>query len=147
MPVADVDNIHHFPQFRVCKDAVLYVLRATEGYQWVASCLCLPFCDGFQPETGKVQRTSVLRTDGVNHVRLVLGLVEAHADILSVQWLEDGVLLVIELLCHEDSLVAGKGNGLREVCPVDIVDGSPGAVYPVGTSLQDIMLEIMLVEE
>ena len=62
-----------------------------------------------------------------------------------MQWTEHRVLLVIELFRHEDTLIASEGHRLWEVCVIDIVDGSPGTVYPVGTCLPDVMLEIMLV--
>jgi hypothetical protein len=78
---------------------------------------------------------------------LVFHLFQTHADILFVQWTEHRVLLVIELFRHEDTLIASEGHRLWEVRVIDIVDGSPGTVYPMCTRLQDVMLEIMLVIE
>jgi hypothetical protein len=76
---------------------------------------------------------------------------------LAVQGTEHGVLLVVELFCEEDALVASEGHRLweRSLPPspshrggvIDVVHRSPRTVYPVGTSLEDVVLEIVLVEK
>ena len=60
---------------------------------------------------------------------------------------EYGILFVVELLCEEDALVACEGHRLREICAVNVVDGAPGTVHPVGTGLENVVLEVVLVEK
>ena len=107
----------------------------------------LPFGNSLQPETGEMQRTRIFCADGMYHVRLVFRLFQTHPDILAVQGAQYRILFVIELLSREHALVTCKGNRFGEVCAVDIVDGAPRTVYPVGTCLQDVMLEIVLIIE
>ena len=64
-----------------------------------------------------------------------------------MQWTEYGVLFVIELFCHKYTLVTSKGNGFWEVCTIDVVDGTPWTIHPMGTCLQNVMLEIVFVDK
>ena len=52
---------------------------------------------------------------------------------------------IIEYGSCKDALIASEIDRLQECRTIDIVGRAPRAVYPVSTSLQDIMLEIVLV--
>ena len=77
------------------------------------------------------------------HVRLILQLVQAHPDVLTMQGAQHWILLVVELLGHEYTLVTIEGDRLGERCltpfrcdgNVYIIDGAPRAVHPVGSGL------------
>src|SRR5687767_4408808 len=59
----------------------------------------------------------------------------------------NGVRRVIELLGHEDPLVARVGRRLGEISLVDVVDRPPWRTRPMRASLEDIVLEVMLVQK
>ena len=64
-----------------------------------------------------------------------------------MQWAQGRVLFVVELFCHEHSLVTGKRYRFWKARAVHIVHRSPWSVHPVGASLDDVVLEIVLVEQ
>ena len=147
MPIADVDDVDHTAEQGVGHNAVLGIFRTTQCNEWMMPGLFLPLGDGLEPETGKMQRTGVFGTQQVHGIGLVFQGFQAHPDILAVEGAQRGVGLVVELLGHEHALVTGKGNGLGEGGAVDVVHGAPRTVYPMGTGLEDVVLEIVLVEE
>ena len=147
MPVTDIDDVHHFVEYRVRKDAVLHIAGAAKGNDRMVSGLSFPLSDGLQPESCEMQWTCVFRTKEMHHIGLVFQLIKTHADILTMQRPEHWVLLIVELFCNEYALVAGKWYRLREVRSVDVVHRAPGAVYPMGTGFQYVMLEVMLIEK
>ena len=147
MPVADVDDIDHLGEFGVLEYGILRILGATEGHHGAASRLLLPLGHGLQPETGEVQWTGIFFAQQLHHIVTVFELLQALADVLSVQGAQHGVIDIVELLCHEHPLVAGIGHRLGERRGVDIVHRSPRTIYPMGTGLDDVVLEIVFAEK
>ena len=94
-----------------------------------------------------MQWSRIFSTKEMHHIGLLFQLFKTHSDILTMQRPEHWVLLIVELFCNEYALVAGKWYRLREVRSVDVVHRAPGAVYPMGTGFQYVMLEVMLIEK
>ena len=147
MPVTDIDDVDDLVERGVGEDAVLDIAGAAEGNHWMTACLFLPLGDGLQPELREMIRTCVFGTDEMHHIGPVLQLVETHTDVLAMEGPEHGILFVVELFGEEDALVACEGHRLRETGAVDVVDGAPRTVHPVGTGFEDVVLEVVLVEK
>ena len=94
-----------------------------------------------------MQRSRKLLANGVNHVRLALEGIQRLADILPMQIAHDGIRNVIEQGGREDALVACEIDGFQERRIVHVVGGAPRAINPMGTSLKDVVLEIVLILE
>ena len=58
-----------------------------------------------------------------------------------------GMRDIVEVFSHEDTLVAGKRNGLGKTGGIDIVGRTPRAIHPMGSGLKNIVLKIMLIEK
>ena len=81
----------------------------------------------------------------MNDIRLTFKSIQRLADILPMQRAHRRIRNIIKYGGGKDTLIAGEIDRLQECRTIDIVGRAPGAVYPVSTSLQDIMLEIVLV--
>ena len=92
-----------------------------------------------------MQRTGEFLADGVNNVWLAFKCVQRLSDVLPVQFSQRGVRRVVEEGSGEDALVAREVDRLQERCAVHVVGCSPRTVHPVCASLQDVVLEVVLV--
>ena len=71
--------------------------------------------------------------------------IELLADVLAVQLPQRGIRHVVKQLGSENALVAREVHRLQEGRTVHIVGRTPRTVHPVSTSLEDVMLEIVLI--
>src|SRR5574344_2136535 len=94
-----------------------------------------------------MQGTGIFVAYELHGIRLVCQLRHALAYILLMERAQHAIFLVIELLRHKDSLVAGERYWFGEIGSIDVINGSPRAIHPVCTGFQDVMLEIMRGEE
>ena len=91
-------------------------------------------------------RARILLTNRLNHVRLISKGIQHLYDILPMQLAHHRIIYIIEIFSHPYTLITGKRNRFREHRTIDIVHRTPWTIYPMGTCLQDIMLEIVLVD-
>ena len=80
----------------------------------------------------------------MDDVRQILERLQIATNILPMQIGHMRILLIIEPFGHKDALVSREGHRLRKYGLVDVIGGAPGGVHPMGTGLEDIVLEIML---
>ena len=94
-----------------------------------------------------MQRPCELLANRVDNVGLPLEGIQRLADILTMQFAQGGVGDVVEQGSREDTLVACEVDRLQEWRLVHVVGRTPRTVYPVGTSFQYVVLEVMLILE
>ena len=94
-----------------------------------------------------MQRSGIFFTDKLDNIIVILEVFETLAYVLLVQRTKHRIVDIVELLGHENTLVAGKWHWLREVCAVNIVNRTPRTVNPMGTGLEYVMLEIVFMEQ
>lgn len=91
-------------------------------------------------------RSRIFLANRLNHVRLISKGIQHLHDILLMQLAHHRIIYIIEVFSHPYTLITCKRNRFREHRTIDIVDWAPWTIYPMGTCLQDIMLEIVLVD-
>ena len=141
-----MNDVNHLSQLRILEDGILHILVARQSHPDMLARLSLPFGNGLQPELRKMIRSRIFLANRLNHVRLISKGIQHLHDILLMQLAHHRIIYIIEVFSHPYTLITCKRNRFREHRTIDIVDWAPWTIYPMGTCLQDIMLEIVLVD-
>ena len=147
MPVSNINNIYYGSAFRICKDCILYIFRCTQCHFCFLPGFSFPFSYHVQPKLYEVQRACKFGACQLNNIRIVCEVIQALADILSVQFTTDRMTDIIEHIRYKDSFVSGKWSRFRKSGLIDVIAASPWRIYPMRTGFQYIVLEIVFMEQ
>ena len=107
----------------------------------------LPLDDRIEPELREFERTGILGARHLDDIGAVREVVEALANVSSVQRATSRVAHVVKQRSHKDPLVADVRRRLGKAGVVHIVRGPPRAISPVGAGFENVVLEIILMEQ
>ena len=145
-PLLDINDVNDFRTDRIFQNGILHILIHSQIDEHL-TILLLPLGNHIEPELHEMQRTGKLLTNRMDDIGLPLKGIQRLADILTVELSQDRILDVIELDGSKDTLVACEIHWFQEWSAIHIIGRTPGAIHPMGSGLQDIMLEVMLILE
>src|SRR5689334_18462565 len=128
MPITYINHIYNCCSFLIGENRILHILCCTQCDSFSSFVFIFLLINHITPKLNKMQRASEFSTNFLDHTCVVFKVIEALPDECPMQFVSRGISCVIELLGHEEALVASVRNRFGKASAINIVCCSPRKV-------------------